>query len=287
MSTNNITVSILRYLCSDIIVGHDIFKRDSSLQEIFGGEKALLDICSVAAANFEPAQLFTHLSPQCLLSGTYQRRRQAIYSVRNKRTTLYQFTRVPVGNWNGVPAFQLVMQTIVQDEDLKGVEVYLDDATVGGLTQEEHDANLKKCMNAVSKYNLTLNMDKNVSSVSTIHLLGYVVSHKHLVSDPDHPKPLRNLPVPTNTPSLCHAQVQSTFPLNQEAVKIFEQLKSDVKAAVVSSIDDEATFTVESDASDFETGTLCLSSMTLFTGLEMKTERLTLYQEFAHQLKEA
>ncbi|KAJ8886976.1 hypothetical protein PR048_013190, partial [Dryococelus australis] len=29
------------------------------------GEEALLDICSVAAANIEPAQLFTHLSPNC------------------------------------------------------------------------------------------------------------------------------------------------------------------------------------------------------------------------------
>ncbi|KAJ8865578.1 hypothetical protein PR048_033098 [Dryococelus australis] len=60
----DITVSILPDLCSDII-GHDILKRNSSLQEIIGGEEGPLDICSVAAANIEPDQLFTHLSPNC------------------------------------------------------------------------------------------------------------------------------------------------------------------------------------------------------------------------------
>ncbi|KAJ8881540.1 hypothetical protein PR048_018022 [Dryococelus australis] len=48
--------------------------------------------------------------------------------------------------------------------------------------------------------------------------------------------------------------MQSAFPLNQEAVKVFEQLKSDVKEAVFYSIDDEATFTIETDASDFAVG---------------------------------
>ncbi|KAJ8887174.1 hypothetical protein PR048_013389 [Dryococelus australis] len=44
---------------------HDILKRHSSLQIIFGGEEALLDICSVAATNVEPAQLFSHLFLNC------------------------------------------------------------------------------------------------------------------------------------------------------------------------------------------------------------------------------
>ncbi|KAJ8879551.1 hypothetical protein PR048_020159, partial [Dryococelus australis] len=48
--------------------------------------------------------------------------------------------------------------------------------------------------------------------------------------------------------------MRSTFPLNQEDVKVFEQLTSDVEAAVIFSIDDEATFTVEADVSDFAVG---------------------------------
>ncbi|KAJ8887236.1 hypothetical protein PR048_013451 [Dryococelus australis] len=224
-------------MCSDIIVGHDILKRHSSLQVTFGGEEALLDICSVAAANIEPAQLFTHLSLNCktisiksrrystsdlqfidsevqnllkegiieksvspwraqvivVISENHRRRMSVDYSQTINRYTeldafplpriddivnkvvsykicsridlcsayyqvpfreedklytvfetsgqLYQFTCVPVGIQNGVPSFQRVMQKIEEDEDLKGVEVYLDDATVGGLTQEEHDTN--------------------------------------------------------------------------------------------------------------------------------------------------
>ncbi|KAJ8895165.1 hypothetical protein PR048_000490 [Dryococelus australis] len=61
----DVSVSILPDLCSDIIVDHDSLKRHSSLQVTFGGEETPLDICSMAATNVEPAQLFTHLSPNC------------------------------------------------------------------------------------------------------------------------------------------------------------------------------------------------------------------------------
>ncbi|KAJ8895640.1 hypothetical protein PR048_000976 [Dryococelus australis] len=48
--------------------------------------------------------------------------------------------------------------------------------------------------------------------------------------------------------------MRSTFLLDQEAVTVFEQLKSDVKASVVSSIDAKVTFSVETNASDFAVG---------------------------------
>ncbi|KAJ8874761.1 hypothetical protein PR048_025627 [Dryococelus australis] len=112
---------------------------------------------------------------------------------------------------------------------------------------------------------------------------GYVVSHKHIVPDLDSLEPLRTLPVPTNTP-LHRAQsmfslythlitkfaeklqclLRSTSTLNQEAVKVFEKLKSDVEAAVVYSIYDEATFTVESDASDFVVGATLSQNNSLY-----------------------
>ncbi|KAJ8895699.1 hypothetical protein PR048_001035 [Dryococelus australis] len=291
----NITVSILPDVCSDIIVGPDILKRYSNLQVTFGGEEAPRFICGVAAANVEPVQLFNNLSLNCkpisiksrgytasdlqsvdseiqnllklgiieksvmVVTSENHRHRMAFdYSqtinrytkldafplpdieddIVNKVTSykiyshiysrsasyqpytafeasgqLYQFTLVPVGIRNGVPAFQQVMQNIVQDEDLKAVEVYLDDPTVGGLTQEEDT-----------------------------------------IPDPDRLKPLRNLPVLTHTPSLHRAQ--GMFLHFAHFIPIFAEKLECLMRTVLSSIDDEATFTIETDASDFKVGAI-------------------------------
>lgn len=47
-----ITVSILPNLCSDLIVGHDILRRHSYIQVQFGGEQEPLNICSLLSLKF-------------------------------------------------------------------------------------------------------------------------------------------------------------------------------------------------------------------------------------------
>ncbi|KMQ84689.1 integrase core domain protein, partial [Lasius niger] len=85
---------------------------------------------------------------------------------------LYQFLCIPFGATNGVTYFQRVMDQIIKDEDLKGTFPYLDDVTIGGKNQEEHDRNIKRFLDAAEKYNLTLNKDKCQFSVSSVTLLG-------------------------------------------------------------------------------------------------------------------
>lgn len=244
----NILVCILSDLCSDIIIGHDILKRHSSVNVQFGGDDAPLNICSVAVANVEPARLFTNLSSDCrpisiksrkqtssdlkfienevqqllkdgvieecvspwraqvlVVSSANHRRRMVVdYSQTINRFTeldafplpriegivnrvasyqvfssidlrsayhqipipeedrtytafeacgkLYHFTRIPFGVRNGVPAFQRSLTKIIAMEGLEGIEEYLDDVTVCGRDQQEHDANLENFMKAVSKY---------------------------------------------------------------------------------------------------------------------------------------
>ena len=66
------------------------------------------------------------------------------YTAFEANGKLYQFLRVPFGVTNGVACFQRVIDTIIQDEDLKGTFPYLDDVTICGKTKEEHDHNLQR-----------------------------------------------------------------------------------------------------------------------------------------------
>ena len=64
---------------------------------------------------------------------------------------LWEFTRIPFGVTNGVPAFQREMDNLVQDESLKDTFPYLDNITVAGRTQEEHDQNVKRLLDALKQ----------------------------------------------------------------------------------------------------------------------------------------
>ena len=56
---------------------------------------------------------------------------------------LYQFKRIPMGVTKRVSAFQRFMNSFISDNKLSGTFSYLDDITVCGKTQEEHDVNLE------------------------------------------------------------------------------------------------------------------------------------------------
>ena len=67
---------------------------------------------------------------------------------------LYQFRRIPFGVTNGVVVYQRHMDIIIAVEQLKDTFPYLDDITVAGTTQEEHDSNVAAFLKVVSKQNL-------------------------------------------------------------------------------------------------------------------------------------
>ncbi len=62
---------------------------------------------------------------------------------------------------------------------------YLDNVTVYGNTQQEHDATLCRFLEA-AKSKLTFNHDKSMISVTSVKLLGYLVSHGSVQADPEH-----------------------------------------------------------------------------------------------------
>ncbi|GFW99881.1 retrovirus-related Pol polyprotein from transposon opus [Trichonephila clavipes] len=292
---------VMKDLCSDVLIGHDILNRHSSVEIGFDGNRPPLTICSLAVAQVPPVSLFSNLNPDSRPLVTKSRRqtvednifmalevqkllqegviepsnspwRAQAFVIRgenhkprmvvdysqtiNKYTLLdayplpkkeevilkisknkvfskidlqsayhqipiqdserhytafeacgklYQFLRVPFGVTNGVACFQRVIDKIIEDEGLTLTYPFIDDVTVCGKDQKEHDDNLEKFMTVAKKYNLTLNEDKCTYSSNSVHLLGYIIQDGIIKPDPERLKPLRDMPVPKDSSALQRA----------------------------------------------------------------------------------
>ena len=90
---------------------------------------------------------------------------------------LFEFTRIPFGLKNAVSAFQRIMDDIIREENLKDTYVYLDDVTIGGMSQNQHDFNVQRFEEVCKSRRLTLNNEKTIRNVSEIEVLGYRVGN--------------------------------------------------------------------------------------------------------------
>ena len=109
---------------------------------------------------------------------------------------LYQFTRLPFGVTNAVPAFQRIMDKFVQSNQLNGALPYLDDVIIGGKTQAEHDKNLSEFMAAAKCADLTINNSKCVFNVKQISFLGHIIENGSKKPDPERLQALTDFPCP-------------------------------------------------------------------------------------------
>ena len=64
-----------------------------------------------------------------------------MYTAFQAERSLWQWKRISFRLTNGVPCFQRIIDEIIKSNKCTGTYAYLDDITVGGKTQEEHDAN--------------------------------------------------------------------------------------------------------------------------------------------------
>ena len=98
---------------------------------------------------------------------------------------LYEFRVLPFGVTNGVSSFQRIINDVITQEDLSDTFPYLDNVTVAGIDQADHDRNDAAFREMIKRRNLTLNESKNVHSVSVIGKFGYRVSHYNIKPDPE------------------------------------------------------------------------------------------------------
>ena len=111
---------------------------------------------------------------------------------------LYQYKRMPFGVTNGMACFQRVMNTFISESNLSGTFAYLDNITVCGKDQEEHDTNLEEFLVAAETNNLTFNNNKCTFSTTSIRLLGYEITNNTIQPDPSRLQPLHDIPPPQN-----------------------------------------------------------------------------------------
>ena len=193
------------------------------------------------------------------------------YTAFEANGNLYQFTRIPFGVTNGVAVFQRAIDKFVKEELLCDKFPYVDNITIGGRDQKEHDLNVEKFLVAAEKRKLTFNKSKSVISAKSINLLGYQLGNGQIKPDPDRLTPLLELPPPTNKAALQRVlgmfayyakwipefsdkartlYKTKSFPLTSEALEAFANLKGLLGKATLSCIDYTKIFVVECDASD-------------------------------------
>ena len=194
---------------------------------------------------------------------------------------LLQFTRLAFGLTNAVPAFQRIMDNLVEEHKLLKTYPYMDDITICGSTLEEHDENLEKFLEVARAVNLTLNDKKCVFRTQSIHLLGHVIENGTKRPDPDRLKALMEFPYPKTAPQLnrlvgffayhakwirhysgkikplLDAQKVKRFPLSTEECQTIDALKTDISNALLAIPEPSSgPLTIETDASGVAIGAI-------------------------------
>ncbi|XP_072401032.1 uncharacterized protein [Diabrotica undecimpunctata] len=139
-------------------------------------------------------------------------------------------------------------------------------------TNVEHGKNLENFLKATDKYGLTLNKTKSKFNQTVINLLGYTIGPNHVIKpDASRLQPLLKMPPPNDTVSLRRVLIMfaqyskwipkfservhtlahvNNFPLNEDALSYFENLKSIVAKSSIHAINENMPFVVETDASE-------------------------------------
>ncbi|XP_041786375.1 uncharacterized protein K02A2.6-like isoform X2 [Anopheles merus] len=118
----------------------------------------------------------------------------------NTHRGLYQYNRLPPGIKVAPAIFQQLIDTMIAG--MVKVCGYMDDLIVGGVTQEEHDTNVKEVLSRIKEYGFTIRADKCVFGMKQIRYLGHIIDGKGIRPDPAKIEAILNLPPPTDISGL-------------------------------------------------------------------------------------
>ncbi|XP_040950910.1 uncharacterized protein [Gossypium hirsutum] len=103
---------------------------------------------------------------------------------------------MPFGLKNARATYQRDMVTLFHDMMHKEIEVYVDDMIAKSRTENEHLQVLKRLFLRLRKFQLKLNPTKCTFGARLGKLLGFVVSEKGIIVDPDKVRAIQELPPP-------------------------------------------------------------------------------------------
>ena len=121
------------------------------------------------------------------------------YTAFQAGRALYQFTQVPLGVTNGVACLQRAMDNIIEEEKFQATFPYLDNITICGKDQNEHNVNIKHFLEAASLYIRLYIIRVSVFFFhSKTGVLGSIIEEGEIRPDPECMRPLQELPVPSD-----------------------------------------------------------------------------------------
>ncbi|MBW0552772.1 hypothetical protein O181_092487 [Austropuccinia psidii MF-1] len=157
----------------------------------------------------------------------------------------YEYLVMPFGLTNAPAYFQNLVNDIFQDLLDVFVVVYLDDIMVLSKSEEEHVTRVSTALTRIRANNLFAKASKCLFHVTSVDYLGYVVSSEGLTIDQEKvqqiPRNLKALQSFLGFANFYHLSIKnyskktssltgflkkdSCFPLNEEALSQFHQLK--------------------------------------------------------------
>ena len=111
---------------------------------------------------------------------------------------LWQFRRMPYGLRTAPQTFQKTINLVLSSVLGRHTAAYLDDVVIFSPNMEEHLVHLKETLNLLHQAGLRLNSDKCDIAVSEFKFLGFIVSSKGILPDPEKCKAINEMPRPTN-----------------------------------------------------------------------------------------
>ena len=109
----------------------------------------------------------------------------------------YYYRVMPFGLKNAGATYQRAATTLFHDMMHRDVEVYVDDMIVKSRNRADHLAALQRFFNRIRRFRFRLNPKKCTFRVTSVKLLGHMVSEQGIEVDPDKIRAIFNMPAPT------------------------------------------------------------------------------------------
>ena len=110
--------------------------------------------------------------------------------------SVYRFKKMPFGLINAPTTFQRFMQNVLSGILNKFVNVYIDDVVIYSKTVEEHLDHLRQVFERLDKHDLRLHPEKCKFLCKEIKFLGFVVSRRGIMPDPQRAKAINDFKRP-------------------------------------------------------------------------------------------